>query len=136
MVRGPYNYTTTGLNSDGTLQSPQSRWGGIFKGINSSDFEALNVVYIEFWMLDPFIYKPNSTGGDLYFNLGDISEDILKDGQKSLENALPVNGDYSQINETVWGRVSTIQPVVNSFDSNPASRQLQDIGMDGLNDAD
>lgn len=135
-VRGPYNFTTTGLNSNGTLQNPQSRWGGIFKGINSNDFEALNVVYIEFWMLDPFIYKPLSTGGDLYFNLGNISEDILKDGQKGLENALPVNGDNSHIIQTVWGKASSIQPVVNSFDNNPASRQLQDVGLDGLNDAD
>ena len=136
MVRGPYNYTTTGLNSNGTLQNPQNRWGGIFKAINSSDFEDLNVVYIDFWMMDPFINKPNSIGGDLYLDLGNISEDILKDGQKSLENALPVNGDYSQVNQTVWGRVSTIQPVVNAFDNNPANRQLQDVGLDGLNDAD
>ncbi len=97
MVRGPYNFTTTGLNTDGTLQNPQSRWGGIFRGINSSDFQDLNVQYIEFWVLDPFIYKPNSLGGDLYFNLGNISEDILKDGQKSLENGLPVNGDLSNV---------------------------------------
>ncbi len=136
MVRGPYNYTTTGLNSNGTLQNPANRWGGIFRGINSTNFQDLNVVYIEFWMMDPFIYKPNSTGGHLYFNLGNISEDILKDGQKSLENALPVNGDMTKVSNTVWGKVSTIQPVVNSFDSNPASRQVQDVGLDGLNDAD
>ncbi len=135
MVRGPYNFTTTGLNSDGTLQNPTSRWGGIFRGINSSDFEDLNVQYIEFWMLDPFIYKPNSLGGDLYFDLGDISEDILKDGQKSLENGLPVDGTTTNTTETVWGRVPTIQPVVNSFDSDPASRALQDVGLDGLSDA-
>jgi cell surface protein SprA len=136
MVRGPYNYTTTGLNNDGTLQNPQSRWGGIFRGLNSNDFESLNVQYIEFWVLDPFIYKPNSAGGDLYFNLGNISEDILKDGRKSLENGLPVDGNLSNVDVTAWGRVAKLQPVVNSFDSNPASRQLQDIGLDGLNDAD
>jgi len=136
MVRGPYNYTTTGLNSNGTLQNPQTRWGGMFRGINSTDFQDLNVVYIEFWVMDPFIYKPNSVGGDLYFNLGNISEDILKDGQKSLENALPVDGSNNKVSETAWGKVSAIQPVVNSFDSNPASRQLQDVGLDGLNDAE
>jgi cell surface protein SprA len=135
-VRGPYNYTTTGINNNGTLQNPQSRWGGIFRGINSNDFEALNVQYIEFWVLDPFIYKPNSAGGDLYFNLGNISEDILKDGQKSLENALPADGNLNNVGTTVWGRVAKTQPVVNSFDSNPASRKLQDVGLDGLNDAD
>ena len=134
-VRGPYNYTTNGINTDGTLQNPQKRWGGIFRGINSNDFESLNVQYIEFWVMDPFIYKPNSAGGDLYFNLGNISEDILKDGQKSLENALPPDGNPANVTQTVWGQVGTIQPVVNSFDNNDASRALQDVGLDGLNDA-
>jgi len=136
MVRGPYNYTTTGLNADGTLTNPQNRWGGIFRGISTNDFQALNVQYIEFWVMDPFIGKPTSKGGDLYFNLGNISEDILLDGRKSLENDIPVNGDFSQVDTTVWGRVAKLQPVVNAFDSNPAARTIQDIGLDGLNDAD
>jgi cell surface protein SprA len=135
-LRGPYNYTSTGINNDGTLQNPKSRWGGMFRKLETNDFESLNVSYIEFWVLDPFIYKPNSTGGDLYFNLGSISEDILKDGRKSLENSLPVNGDLSQVEETNWGRVSKLQPVINAFDNNPDSRRLQDVGLDGLNDVD
>ena len=135
-IRGPYNYTTNGVNSDGTLQNPTRNWGGMFRAIQTNDFEALNVTYIEFWVLDPFIGKPNSTGGDLYFDLGSISEDILKDGRKSIENGLPVNGDYSTVDTTAWGRVSKIQPVVDAFDNNPNSRALQDVGLDGLNDAD
>ncbi|RFZ81284.1 cell surface protein SprA [Mucilaginibacter terrenus] len=135
-VRGQYNYTTTGLNPDGTLQNPRNRWGGIFRKLETNDFESLNVGYIEFWMLDPFIYKPASQGGDLYFNLGSVSEDILKDGRKSLENSLPVDGSTDKTDETVWGRVSRLQPVINAFDNNPDSRKLQDVGLDGLNDAD
>jgi cell surface protein SprA len=135
-VRGPYNYVTTGINGDGTLQNPKTRWGGMFRKMETNDFESLNVAYIEFWVLDPFIYKPNSAGGDLYFNLGSLSEDILKDGRKGLENSLPVNGDLSQVDETNWGRVSKLQPVINAFDNNPDSRKLQDVGLDGLNDND
>jgi len=136
-VRGPYNYTTTGVNTDGTLQNPRNRWGGIFRKLETNDFESLNVGYIEFWVLDPFIYKPNSAGGDLYFNLGSVSEDILKDGRKSLENALPVDGiTADKVDETAWGRVSRLQPVVNAFDNNPDNRRLQDVGLDGLNNAD
>jgi len=135
-VRGPYNFSVTGLNTDGSLKNPQTRWGGIMRGINANDFESLNVQYIEFWVMDPYIYKPNSTGGDLYFNLGNISEDILKDGRKSLENGLPVDGNYSNTDETNWGRVSKLQPVVNAFDNDPNSRKSQDVGLDGLNDAD
>ncbi len=136
MVRGPYNYVTTGLNADGTLQNPQNNWGGIMRGIQTPNFADLNIGYIEFWVLDPFIGKPNSTGGDLYFNLGNISEDILKDGRKSIENGLPVNGDNSTVDTTVWGRVTRVQPVINAFDSNPTNRILQDVGLDGLGDAD
>ncbi|MFI5157441.1 MAG: cell surface protein SprA [Sphingobacteriales bacterium] len=135
-TRGPYNYVTTGINADGTLQNPTGRWGGMMRAISTNDFEALNVTYIEFWVLDPFINKPNSTGGDLYFNLGSISEDILKDGRKSMENGLPVNGDLSTVDTTAWGRVAKLQPVVNVFDNDPNSRALQDVGLDGLADAD
>jgi cell surface protein SprA len=135
-VRGQYNYATTGINNDGTLANPKARWGGIFRGISTNDFESLNVQYIEFWVMDPFIGKPNSQGGDLYFNLGNISEDILLDGRKSLENGLPINGDASQVDTTAWGKVSKLQPVVNAFDNNPSARVLQDVGLDGLNDAE
>ncbi len=135
-TRGPYNYATAGINTDGTLQNPASRWGGIFRKLETNDFEALNVEYIEFWMMDPFIYKPASKGGDLYFNLGSVSEDILKDGRKSLENGLPPDGDLTKVDETAWGRVPKLQPVVNAFDNNADARRLQDIGLDGLNSAD
>ncbi|HUH33458.1 MAG TPA: cell surface protein SprA, partial [Daejeonella sp.] len=81
-LRGPYNFTPTGLNPDGSLANPRNRWGGIFRKLETNDFEALNIEFVEMWVLDPFIYNPNSQGGDLYFNLGNISEDILKDGRK------------------------------------------------------
>ncbi|MGY4385242.1 cell surface protein SprA [Pedobacter sp. UYP24] len=136
MVRGPYNYTPTGFNANGSLTGPKSRWGGLFRRLETNDFEALNIEFIELWVMDPNIYKPNSAGGDLYFNLGNISEDILKDGRKSLENGLPANGDQSKYDETNWGRVPKLQPVVQAFDNDPGSRRLQDVGLDGLASAD
>lgn len=138
-LRGPYNYTTTGVNTDGTLQNPRQRWGGIFRRIDSNDFDALNVEYIEMWMMDPFREKyATNTGGTLYFNLGNISEDILKDGQKSLEHGLPIDGNpaTTPIIETVWGRTPKTDPVVQSFSTDPSARQYQDVGLDGLNDSD
>ncbi len=134
MARGPYNFTTTGLNPDGTLNNMQRRWGGIFRKLESNDFEALNIEFIEFWVMDPFIYKANAPGGDLYFNLGTISEDILKDGRKSLENGLPPDADVSRIDQTAWGKVPKLQPVIQAFDNNPAARKYQDVGLDGLRD--
>lgn len=92
--RGPYNLDAQGVNSDGTLTNPEKRWGGIMRKIDQVDFETANIEYIEFWLMDPFIYNANTAqGGDLYFNLGDISEDILKDEKKFFENGLPVDGD-------------------------------------------
>ena len=134
MARGPYNFTTSGINSNDNLLNPRSRWGGIFRKLETTDFESLNIEFIEMWMLDPFIYKQNSQGGDLYFNLGSISEDILKDGRKSLENGLPPDGDPTQTDVTVWGKVPKLQPVIQAFDNNPSARKFQDVGLDGLND--
>ena len=99
--RGSNNYDavpsafSSGINRNGTLKSPETRWGGIMRKIETSDFEAANVEYIEFWLMDPFamdsVGSPNP-GGDLYFNLGNISEDILRDGRKSFEHGLPGDG--------------------------------------------
>ncbi len=135
-LRGPYNYTATGVNPDGTLANPRSRWGGMFRKIDAPDFEAQNIEFVEVWMMDPFLTNPGSQGGDLYFNLGNISEDILKDGRKAMENGMSPSGDLSQIDETNWGRVPRNQPVIQAFDNDPIARARQDIGLDGLNDAD
>ena len=135
-IRGPYNYTTTGVNPDGTLANPRSRWGGMFRKIDAPDFEAQNIEFVEIWMMDPFLTNRNSDGGDLYLNLGNISEDILKDGRKAMENGMSPSGDLSQIDETNWGRVPRNQPVIQAFDNDPAARARQDIGLDGLADAD
>ncbi len=140
--KGPYNYDTEagsysrGMNQSGNLNNPESRWGGIMREISTSDFEAANIQYIEFWLMDPFVENPTGEGGDLYFNLGDISEDILRDSRKSFENGLPTTATVVNVDTTVWGRVSTIQSVVNAFDNSSESRKYQDVGLDGLSDAD
>jgi len=140
--RGPYNYDTkastysAGTNTDGTLAKPESRWGGIMRKITTTDFEAANIESIEFWLLDPFIYDSTETaaGGDLYFDLGEISEDILKDSRKSFENGLPTNEEVANVDTTIWGRVSTLTSYTNSFENSTTARTHQDLGLDGLND--
>jgi len=142
-LRGPYNYDaggasglSAGIGADGKLLNPKSRWGGIMRRIETTDFEATNVEYIEFWMMDPFADKTNLTGGQLMINLGDISEDVLRDGRKSFENGLPTGPDITNVDTTIWGRVPKIQALVQTFDNNPTSRKYQDVGLDGLSDAD
>ncbi len=140
--KGPYNYETSasmvskGLRSDGTLAAPETRWGGIMRSIPVSDFETANVDYIEFWLMDPFVYDRNKKGGELIFNLGNISEDILRDGRKSFENGLPSSATVTKVDTTVWGRVPLMQSLVNAFDNNVAARKFQDVGLDGLGDDD
>jgi len=130
--RGPYNLDADNINPDGTLQNPEKRFGGMMRKIDQSDFETANVEYIEFWMLDPFIYDRQTTGGDLYFNLGEISEDILKDEKKFFENGLPIDGDTSKVDYTVWGKVPKQQSTVYAFDNTAGARLLQDVGLNGL----
>lgn len=139
--RGPYNYDVMpssyshGLNEDGSLAVPDSRWGGIMRRIESTDFEATNIEYIEFWLMDPFTEDPENAG-DLYINLGDISEDILRDGRKFYEHGLPTSEEVINVDTTIWGRVPTIQALTESFSNIPGSRQFQDVGYDGLRDED
>ncbi|MDR3651581.1 MAG: cell surface protein SprA [Paludibacter sp.] len=132
--RGPYNLDVNGMNSDGTLANPQNRWGGIMRKLDATNFETSNIEYIEFWMMDPYNTDgmPTTQNGDLYFNLGDISEDVLKDGKKFFENGLPIDGSTNNTESSVWGRVPTIQSTVNAFDNTPGARKNQDVGLDGL----
>ena len=132
--RGPYNVVAD-FDANGNLKNPKDRWGGIYRKIDQPDFESANIEYIEFWMMDPFIYNKNtSSGGDLYFNLGEISEDILKDERKFAESAMPTNGDTTMLETTVWGRFPKTQSLVYAFES--ASIHLQDVGLNGLSTAD
>ncbi len=133
--RGPYNFDPS-LTDEGKLPNPQARWGGIMRELQTNDFETSNVGYIEFWLMDPFV-KDTTEGGDLYFNLGDISEDVLKDSRKFFENGLPTSDSINKVDSsTVWGRVPTIQSIVNTFDADPDNRERQDVGYDGLSDED
>ena len=91
-----------------------------------------NVEYIEFWMIDPFIYKQDASGSDVFFSVGELSENVLKDEKKFFENGLPVNGDMSQVDTTVWGKVPRQQSTVYAFDNTPGVRKLQDVGLNGL----
>lgn len=132
--RGPYNFDVAGLNTDGTLTNPTDRWGGIMRSIDNSDFEQANVEFIEFWVMDPFINQPNRKGGSLYINLGNISEDVLKDGKKFFENGIPYPKDPSKLDRSVWGYAPpSFQPqITRAFDSDPSARTAQDVGYDGL----
>ncbi len=132
--RGPYNLDADNIDTDGSLLMPEKRWGGIMRKMDNTNFENSNVEYIQFWMLDPFLDpdNPNLEGGDLYFNFGEISEDILKDGMKSYENGVPVDGDEQFMTETVWGRVSRQNSLTYAFENAQDARPKQDVGLDGL----
>ena len=135
--RGPYNFDIDGLNADGTLKSPESRWGGIMRKIETTDFEATNVEYIEFWMMDPYADDDTKTNkGQFYIELGDVSEDILRDSRKSFEQGLPTTTEITNVDTTIWGRVPTIPALVHTFDNLDESRVYQDVGYDGLHDDD
>ncbi len=132
--KGPYNYDVAGMDENGNLTNPQTRWGGIMRQLQTTDFEESNIEYIEFWIMDPFVEDSLNNGGDLYFNLGDVSEDVLKDGRKSFEQGLPTPFSNHPIDSTSWGYIPLMQSLVNAFDNDPEARIAQDVGLDGLND--
>ena len=135
--RGPYNLSTD-VTPKGLLNNPLTRWGGMMRKLDTNDFEQANVEYIEFWLMDPFIYTNNmedggSYGGDLYINLGEVSEDILRDGKKFYESGMPVGGTGS-FTETQWGKIPVQATQTYAFATTSGSRALQDVGLNGLND--
>ena len=135
--RGPYNFNPD-LNADGTLNNPQQHWGGMMRKLDTNDFEAANIEYVEFWMLDPFIYtrqqgQASDYGGDFYINLGEMSEDILRDGKKFYESGMPVDGS-TNFTTTQWGKVPNQATVTYAFATTKGARALQDVGFNGLND--
>ena len=151
--RGSYNFDT-GINvkADGTFSNPQNRWAGVMRALTTNNFDQANVEYVQFWVMDPYEnysiteeeglpigMNPENTSnqvGDLYINLGNVSEDILKDSRKMFENGLPETGGDINTIETNWGKVPTNPSIIYAFDENDESRANQDLGYDGLNDAE
>ena len=141
--RGPYNFNTD-LDENGkfTEKDKNYTWGGMMRKLDQNNFEESNIEYIEFWMMDPFIYhNQNGTSGKhtgrLHFNLGDLSEDILLDGKKFYESGLPVsNASATRIDTTTWGKIPVENTVTYAFATTSGSRALQDLGFNGLNNTE
>ena len=135
--RGPYNLTTS-FNADGTLQNPSAKWGGMMRKLETTDFEQANIEYVEFWLLDPFIYQRQAGtaaqySGDLYINLGEVSEDVLRDGKKFYESGMPVDGSNA-FSYTQWGKIPEQATQTYAFATTSDSRSKQDVGLNGLTD--
>ncbi len=153
--RGPYNFDVPGgttfsaglNNSNGRLLEPETRWAGIMRQLTTNDFQTANIEYIEFWMLSPFLDTTGADAGNpaatngamdgyIYFNLGNISEDIMPDSRKFFENGLPgPNTTGRRATKTGWGRVPLTQQITTAFDTDADNRAAQDVGLDGLSDA-
>lgn len=155
--RGSYNYNPNASFIDGTisLPNPETNWAGIMRPLTTNNFDQANVEFIQFWIMDPYQnysitnaeglpqgINPNDLSnqvGDLYINLGNVSEDIVKDNRKMFENGLPENGlkiDGGNVNRTTWGDVPKNPSIIYAFSEEDAARTNQDVGFDGLNDAD
>jgi cell surface protein SprA len=151
--RGPYNFEQPADISNPTrLENPEDRWAGIMRPLTTNNFEQANVEYIQFWVMDPYTNYSitNSEGlpsginpqdlqnqvGDLYINLGNISEDILKDNRKMYENGLPEDELSTNTTETIWGKVPTNPSIIYAFNEDDNSRLIQDVGLDGLTDTE
>ena len=152
--RGPYAFDppdgtqySAGINSDGTLKDPESRWAGIMRQMTTNDFQSSNIEFLEFWLMSPYMDTTGSGGGnpdaaggmmngELVINFGNVSEDIMPDSRKFFENGLPgPNTQGLRVTETGWGRIPLTPQITNNFDTDAANRAAQDVGLDGYNDA-
>ena len=140
--RGPYNFNPQYAPGSTDLPDPEDNFGGIIRQLTSTNFEQSNVEFIEFWLMDPFwdnngAEEPltQADSGTIVFNLGNISEDVLKDGRKQFENGLPTPGSQTATVDSEFGRVPANQSLVYAFDSDGQARVAQDAGFDGLTDA-
>ncbi|TYP99662.1 protein involved in gliding motility SprA [Tenacibaculum adriaticum] len=144
--RGPYNFNE---NPD----IAENNWGGVMRPLTTNNFEQANVEYVQFWLMDPYenysiteeeglpigVNPQDITNqvGKLFINLGNISEDILRDGSKQYENGLPEDGikiNGSNVRESTWGNTPINPSILYAFGNDSAVRTQQDIGLDGLND--
>ena len=151
--RGPYNFDrpggtqySAGLDNNGNLIDPETRWAGIMRDMPNTDFQRNNFEFIEFWVLSPFI-ENFTNEGDLVFHLGNVSEDILRDSRRFFENGLPTSRDANNQNSndtcnindqkvdiTNWSRIPRVPNITSAFDNDPDRRLEQDVGYDGYND--
>ncbi|MHC5200715.1 T9SS outer membrane translocon Sov/SprA [Myroides sp. LJL119] len=143
-IRGPYNFNPKYRNTNGSSNLDSSRnWAGIMRGLNATNFEQSNIEFVQFWMMDPFVgtsvdrfsNEYLTDKGEVRFNFGLISEDVLRDGYKQYENGLPGSSQNPVTTiETIWGRVPAAPSLIYAFDVDALSRELQDVGLDGLDD--
>ena len=153
--RGPYNFdppsgssVSAGIDVNATnasngqtiiLNEPETRWGGIMRYLPNNDFQAANIEYVDFWVLNPYMNRRDGSGhetnesGKLIIHLGNVSEDILDDNLQFFENSVPTPNDQYPVEETVWGEIPIRIPIVEGFNANVAN--LQDVGLDGLDDS-
>ncbi|AYZ37216.1 cell surface protein SprA [Chryseobacterium indologenes] len=124
--RGPYNV------NPGTEQA-QSRWAGIMRPISVPNFVSSNIEYVEFWMMDPYADgKPLGDNAKLLLQLGNVSEDVLKDGKMLYENGLPTPATQSSTTTSNWGVQPKQPPILYAFSTEGDDRKKQDVGYDGL----
>ena len=136
--RGQYNIDADEIGADGKMKHPEENWGGMMRRLENTDFEKANIEYIQFWLMDPALTNPDHPddyNGELFINLGDMSEDILRDGKKSFEHGMPISdADGGRVETTFWGIVPRTTSSVTAFSNEAGSRARQDVGLNGLND--
>ncbi|GEN69188.1 T9SS outer membrane translocon Sov/SprA [Chryseobacterium rhizosphaerae] len=124
--RGPYNVNQA-------TELAQNRWAGIMRPISVSNFVNSNIEYVEFWMMDPYA-DGNQLGANpkLLLHLGNVSEDVLKDGKMQYENGLPTPATPSTTTNSNWGTQPKQPPILYAFSTEGENRKAQDVGYDGL----
>lgn len=127
--RGPYNVNPNAETTD-------QRWAGLMRPLSVTNFTNSNIEYVEFWMMDPYADGNFlGTAPKLLLQLGNFTEDILKDGKLLYENGLPTPNVPANTTNSNWGIQPNQAPLLYAFSSEGDERAAQDLGYDGLDNA-
>lgn len=148
--RGSYNFNQEATIANNSYSdNPEDKWAGIMRSLTTTDFQQANIEYIQFWLLDPYTnysitpeegaptnINQADFGGELYFNLGNVSEDILDDNRRMFENGLPADGnkiDGVNVTDEFYSFIPINQSLIYAFTEEDSERPNQDVGLDGRN---
>lgn len=124
--RGPYNVNPF-------AETTQQRWAGLMRPISVTNFTNSNIEYVEFWMMDPYADGKNlGNNPKVLLQLGNVSEDVLKDGKLQYENGIPTPNIPASTTTSNWGTQPAQFPILYAFSTEGEERTMQDLGYDGL----
>lgn len=135
--RGPYNYNKN--LKQVTEQEPERMWGGMTAVLPSGleDLTQNNIEFIEFWVQsilpkgrEPTPSDLQDYNGNMYIDVGVISEDVVPNFRMNSEDGLVENPNNLVVDQRGRSYLPSTNPLTDGQFSNE-TRAQEDVGLDG-----